>query len=110
MKARRMIRWMIARLFGFRGMTRDEARDWAAILYTPVLTFCAAGLVLVIWLGPWPDATAGQRLNFLGWTLIGSLGLIGLGTFFLQRRTVNLKGTTPGGGSFEVENISQPET
>lgn len=101
-----MIRWLISRLLGFRGMTRDEARDWAAILYTPVLTFAAAGLVLVIWLGPWPDATAGQRLNFLGWTLLGTLGLIGLGTFFLQRRTVNVKADLPGGGSLELENVT----
>lgn len=104
-----MIRALIRWLFGFRGMTRDEARDWAAILYTPVLTFCAVGQVLVIWLGPWPESTAGLRLQFLGWGMISNLGLIGLGTFFLQRRTVNLKGTTPGGGSFEVENVTAPE-
>lgn len=104
-----MIRALIRWLFGFRGMTRDEARDWAAILYTPVLTICAVGQVLVIWLGPWPDDTAALRLQFLGWGMIGNLGLIGLGTFFLQRRTVNLKGTTPGGGSFEVENVTAPE-
>jgi peptidoglycan biosynthesis protein MviN/MurJ (putative lipid II flippase) len=89
-----------------RFLSRDEARDWAAILYTPVLTACAAGLVLVIWLGPWPDATAGQRLNFLGASLLGLLGLIAMGTFFLQRRTVNLKVETPGGGSVEVENVT----
>lgn len=104
-----MIRWLISRILGFRGMSITEARDWAAILYTPVLTFCAVGQVLVIWLGPWPESTAALRLQFLGWGMIVNLGLIGLGTFFLQRRTVNLKGTTPGGGSFEVENISQPE-
>jgi hypothetical protein len=103
-----MIRWLIARLIGFRGMTRDEARDWAAILYTPVLTVCAAGLVLVIWLGPWPDVTAAQRLNFLGWTLLGTLGLIGLGTFFLQRRTVNIHAKTAA-GEFELENVTAPE-
>lgn len=104
-----MIRWLISRLLGFRGMTRDEARDWAAILYTPVLTFGAAGLVLVIWLGPWPDATAAQRLNFLGWTLLGTLGLIGLGTFFLQRRTVDLKASLPGGGTIELDNVTAPD-
>ena len=99
-----MIRWLLRLLLGYRGMTRDEARDWTAILYTPVLTICAAGVVLVIWLGPWPDGTASQRLNFLGWTLLGLLVLIGLGTFFLQRRTVNLKLETPA-GSLEAENV-----
>lgn len=104
-----MIRWLISAFIGFRGMTRDEARDWAAILYTPVLTVCAAGLALIIWLGPWPDATASQRLNYLGWTLLGTLGLIGLGTFFLQRRTVNVKADLPGGGSLELENVTAPD-
>jgi hypothetical protein len=104
-----VIRWLISRLLGFRGMTRDEARDWAAILYTPVLTLCAVGQVLVIWLGPWPESTAALRLQFLGWGMIANLGLIGLGTFFLQRRTVNLKGKTPGGGEFEIENVTAPD-
>lgn len=104
-----MIRWLIARLFGFRGMTRDEARDWAAILYTPVLTFCAVGQVLVLWLGPWPDSTAALRLQFLGWGMLINLALIGLGTFFLQRRTVNIHAKTPGGGEIEFENVTAPD-
>lgn len=100
-----MIRWLFRMVFGFRGMTTDEARDWAAILYTPVLTICAVGQVLVIWVGPWPEATAALRLQFLGWGMIVNLALIALGTFFLQRRTVNVKATTPG-GSIEVENVT----
>ena len=92
-----------------RLLNRDEARDWTAILYTPVLTVCAAGLVLVIWLGPWPDETAAQRLNFLGWSLLGLLALIGLGTAFLQRRTVDIRGTLPGGASFEIDDVTMPE-
>ena len=103
-----MIRWLIRHLFGFRGMTRDEARDWAAILYTPILTVCAVGQVLVIWLGPWPADTAAQRLNFLGWALMINLGLIALGTFFLQRRTVNLHAKTAA-GEIEIENVTPPE-
>lgn len=98
-----------AEVIRWRFLTREEARDWAAILYTPILTLCGAGLVWIIVWGGWPVETASQRLTFLGWTLIGLLFLIALGTFFLQRRTVNLKGTTPGGGSFEVENITQPD-
>lgn len=103
-----MIRWLISRLLGFRGMSRDEARDWMALLYVPVLTVCGIGVTLIIWLGPWPEATAPLRLTFLGWTLIGLLALIGLGTFFLQRRTVNMKVETPGGGSVEIENVTPP--
>lgn len=88
-----------------RFLTRDEARDWCAILYTPVLTLCAAGLVYIIVWGGWPAETAAQRLTFLGWSLIGLLFLIALGTFFLQRRTVNLKVETPA-GTLEAENVT----
>lgn len=104
-----MIRWLVRLILGFRGMTRDEARDWAAILYTPVLTICAVGQVLVIWLGPWPETTAALRLQFLGWGMIANLGLIGLGTFFLQRRTVNVQADLPGGGSLHLENVTAPD-
>lgn len=103
-----MIRWLIGKILGFRGMTVAEARDWTAILFTPVLTACGAGVALIVWLGPWPEETARQRLDYLGWTLIGLLFLIGLGTMFLQRRTVNVKAETPA-GSFEVENVT-PES
>ena len=103
-----MIRWLISRLIGFRGMTRDEARDWAAILYTPVLTLCAVGQTAVLVWGGWPADTAEQRLTFLGWTLIGNLVLIGMGTFFLQRRTVNVHAKTAA-GEFEIENVTAPE-
>ena len=104
-----MIRWAVVNLLGFEPLSRDQARDWTAILYTPVLTAGAVGLVLIIWLGPWPDATAPQRLNFLGWSLLGLLGLIGLGTFFLQRRTVDIRGTLPGGATFEIDDVSMPD-
>lgn len=104
-----MIRLLLRYLLGFRGMTRDEARDWTAILYTPVLTFGAVGFVLVIWLGPWPEDQAGVQLQFLGWGLMVNLLLIALGTFFLQRRTVNVKADLPGGGSVELENVTAPE-
>ncbi|QTC87912.1 hypothetical protein [Brevundimonas pondensis] len=97
-----MIWWALCKLFGFRPISRDSARDWAAILYTPVLTICAVALTWIIVWGGWPAETASQRLNFLGWTLMGLLALIALGTFFLQRRTVNIKAETPA-GSVEIE-------
>lgn len=100
-----MIRFLIRLLFGFRGMTRDEARDWAAILYTPVLTVCAVGQVLGFMFLAWPDSTAAQRINYLGWSLIINLGLIGLGTFFLQRRTVNVHAKTAA-GEVEITNVT----
>lgn len=91
-----------------RFLTRDEARDWTAILYTPVLTVCGIVLAAVLVWGPWPPETATQRLNFLGWSLIGLLFLIGLGTLFLQRRTANIKVETPG-GSVEFEGMDPPK-
>lgn len=85
--------------------SREEARDWLALLYIPILTFCGAGLALIIWLGPWPADTAAQRLNYLGLSLLGVLALIAFGNFYLQRRTVNLKVETPG-VKVEAENVS----
>lgn len=84
----------------------DAARDWAAILFTPVLTLFAAWLVwILVWAG-WPAGTAEQRITFLGLGLLGLLGLIGFGAFFYQRRTVNARVETPA-GSVEVEDVSQ---
>lgn len=65
----------------------DVARDWAALLYTPVLTAYAVWVTaLMAWAHPWAKATEPQRLTYLGMALIGALCLIGLGTLFYQRR------------------------
>lgn len=87
-----------------RFLNRDEARDWAAILYTPVLTVLGAVLAFAFIYGPWPPETAQQRLTFLGWTLIGLMGLIALGTLFLQRRMMDVKVKTAA-GEFELDNL-----
>ena len=64
----------------------DAARDWAALLYTPVLTLYAVWITaLMVWAYPWAEKTEPQRLNFLGGALIAALCLIGLGTLFYQR-------------------------
>jgi hypothetical protein len=65
----------------------DVARDWAALLYTPVLTAYAVWLTaLLAWAYPWAASTEPQRIACLGAALIGALALIGLGTLFYQRR------------------------
>jgi hypothetical protein len=65
----------------------DVARDWAALLYTPVLTLYAVWVTAVIvWAYPWAEKTQAQRLDFLGAALIVALCLIGLGTLFYQRQ------------------------
>lgn len=101
-----MIRWLISRILGFRGMTRDEARDWLAILYTVAMSANGVWLTWIIVWGGLDGETAAQRIEILGWALIANFILIALGTFFLQRRTVNMKVETPGGGSVEFENVT----
>jgi hypothetical protein len=65
----------------------DAVRDWAALLYTPVLTAYAVWITaLLVWAYPWSKQTEPLRLNFLGWALIAALCLVGLGTLFYQRR------------------------
>ena len=65
----------------------DALRDWAVAALHPVLTAYAVWVTaLVVWAYPWAEPTEPQRLNFLGWALIGALCLIGLATLFYQRR------------------------
>jgi len=64
----------------------DAARDWAAVLYTPVLTVYAVWLTAAVAFFPWSQASEAQRLNILGGALVAALCLIGLGTLFYQRR------------------------
>lgn len=65
----------------------EVVRDWAALLYTPVLTVYAVWVTaLLVWAYPWSEQSETLRLDFLGAALIGALCLIGLGTLFYQRR------------------------
>lgn len=76
----------------------DVARDWAALLYTPVLSLYAAWLTTIIAFGAWSARVEAQRLGFLGAGLIGALCLIGLGTLFYQRRpTPSIRARTAAG-------------
>lgn len=77
----------------------DAARDWAALLYTPVLTLYAVWVTaLMVWAYPWAVGTEPKRLDFLGAALIGALCLIGLGTLFYQRRPPpRIRAKTPAG-------------
>jgi hypothetical protein len=101
-----MIRALFIRLFGHLPLSREEARDWSAILYTPFLSlFLAAQVVSFTW-GPWPAESADLRLKALACVMIINALLIGLGTLFLQRRTANIKVETPA-GSFEIDDVTQ---
>lgn len=48
------------------------------------LTLCAAALTLILWKGGWPIETAEQRIQYLGFGLLGVLFLLGL-SLFLSR-------------------------
>ena len=66
------------------------------------LTFAAAGLVYILWLGNWPVETAEQRVQWLGIALLFNLTLLGL-ALFLSRAGISsfsLKG--PGGMEMEI--------
>lgn len=82
-------------------------RDWAALLYTPVLSLYAVWLTAtIVWLYPWAEATQARRIDFLGGALIATLCLIGLGTLFYQRRKPpNIRARLP---AAELE-ISTPD-
>ena len=83
----------------------DAARDWAALLYTPVLTVYAVWVTaLIVWAYPWAKQTEPQRLGFLGAALIGALCLIGLGTLFYQRRPPPYIRAKTAAGELEIGN------
>ncbi len=59
----------------------DRRRDWGLILLAGggmAMTAFAGWLAYSFMYGPWPDDTAATRLGWLGWALIGCLGLVGV--------------------------------
>lgn len=40
-------------------------------------TALAVGALLIAWLGGWPAGTESQRLDIVGWSLLGGLGGMG---------------------------------
>lgn len=75
----------------------EALRSLAALLFIPALCAYGAALVYVLVALPWPEATASQRITFIGSALIGVLLLIGLGTLWLQRRDIpNVSISGPG--------------
>lgn len=52
------------------------------------LTLCAAGLVLILWLGQWPIETAEQRIQYLGIGMLMILAVLAL-SLFLSREGIS---------------------
>jgi hypothetical protein len=48
------------------------------------LTLMAVAFTLVLWLGNWPSETAAQRIQLIGFGLIGSVVLLGLALFLVK--------------------------
>ena len=75
-------------------------RLWAIIGGAVVLTGFAAGLVWVVWKGPWDPSQQAAQINILGWGLWITLGMIGIIVVSVAAVDVKIKG--PGDTSFEV--------
>ena len=86
--------------------TSAPVRLWALILAGPPLTLFAAGLVWIIWKGPWPAALADMQLTILGRALLISLALIGV--IVVALAAVKVKATGVGGTSLEVDGDRPP--
>jgi hypothetical protein len=68
--------------------------NFIRILAPIPLTFCAAGLVFVLWLGGWPVETAEARVQWLGIALVANIALLGLALFLSKDgiRSFSIKG------------------
>jgi hypothetical protein len=66
----------------------DGVRTLSAI----PLTLMAAALTGILWLGNWPIETAAQRIQFIGFGLIGAIVLLGLAIFLVKDGIKSLSG------------------
>ena len=51
---------------------------WAMMGASVIVTLFTVGLVLIVWVGGWPLAQAGEQLKYLGIALLCMIGLMGL--------------------------------
>lgn len=58
----------------------DALRTLAAL----PLSAAVAGLVLILWRGGWPEATAEARVQWLGLGMLALIALLGLALFFVR--------------------------
>lgn len=77
-------------------------RLWALIASGPVLTAATAAMVLIVKSETWPIELRGQQLEYLGWTLLGCLGLNAV--IIITLASARVRGTGPGGTSFEIDS------
>lgn len=77
-------------------------RLWALIASGPVLTAGTAAMVMIVSDPSWPVALRDRQLEYLGWTLLGCLALIGV--VIVTLASARVRGTGPGGTSFEIDS------
>jgi hypothetical protein len=78
-------------------------RDLFALAFTPVVTVMSIWLICILAYGNWTADTQQQRLNYIGAISIIAIILVGVGGQWFQRNRVTaLKGTGPGGVSFDI--------
>jgi len=76
-------------------------RLWALFGAAPVLTVAGTALSYIVWKGGWPDRLAEKQLDYLGYTLLACMFLIGV--IVITLAAVKVKGSGPGGLGFEVD-------
>lgn len=91
---------MISRLWN-AALRAAPLRLWALMAAGPALSAAAVGLVFIVWRGDWPEALRGKQLDFLGWSLLLVIGLIGVIVVTLAAVKARVSG--PGGSGFEID-------
>lgn len=83
-------------------------RQWVLFAAGPALSAATAAMVMIVWRGQWPVELRGKQLDFLGYTLLGCLALVGVVVVTIA--AVRVKGTGPGGTSIEIDADDAPAT
>lgn len=79
---------------------------WAMMGASGVVTLFALGLALIVWIGGWPIALAGEQIKYLGIALLCMIGLMGL--VIVRLTGASLTGKF-GANEIEVRAGEQPQ-
>ncbi|MFN3856530.1 MAG: hypothetical protein ACK4RV_02190 [Caulobacter sp.] len=93
---------MSLRSIWLAALAAGPVRLWALILAGPALTLLGVGQFVVIWLGEFDSTPVDlKRVDALSWSHIIVLGIIAV--IIIALAAVRVKGSGPGGLSFEVD-------
>lgn len=91
----------------------DFLRSVAALLFTPVMTLAATGIIALLMFsfsGHTDPVVVRMVVQFLGYTLMGLVILIGFGLMWTQKRNLKISGTGPNGTGFSVDTDDDEPT